>query len=560
MTLLTTSIFAHDDDAWRAQALAAFAAGADAVELRLDEFDGDTAALARFVADHDDRTWILTCRAADEGGRFDGDTVDRVSRLIEASRGHNGHVDFEWAHWRRSANIRQKVLLAASANRSENREDGPSGGCDSRLILSAHDFDRMPADLADRIAAMQAERDAGVVKIAAAASDVCDNFTMLDLLRIRGLNRAAPKPMIALCMGEAGLMSRVLAGKFGAFATYCAADPASNTAPGQFTLAEMRDRYRCHEIGPGTRVFGVIGDPVAQSMGPILHNAWFASAGIDAVYLPLLVSADPAVLRRFLDGCAARPWLDIGGLSVTVPHKIAALQWIGEGADRRTRAIGAVNTLVRDGDRWDGHNTDADAAIDSLTAAMGITRSDLRDMPVDLLGAGGSAHGVAAALDDCGAGITIYNRTLQRATSLASRFRATARPWSDLARRTGRIVINCTKVGMTTSSGQATSRPKTPIGAEDLAGCECVFDLIYNPIETRLVREARAAGIIALGGLDMFIRQAARQFELWTGRTPDVDQGRSLIEDCIRNRHSGSGPSGGLPSLFRAGPRTETCR
>jgi 3-dehydroquinate dehydratase/shikimate dehydrogenase len=536
MTLLTTSIFARDDGDWRAQALAAFDAGADAVELRLDDFDGDPAQIARFVADHDDRAWMLTCRAADEGGRFDGDTVDRVSRLIEASRGHDAYVDFEWAHWQRSANIRQKVLLAASVNRNRerdhnnrergrecdhnNRERGRE--CDHRLILSAHDFDRVPADLAERAAAIQADRDDAVVKIAAAATDVCDNFAMLDLLH------HARRPMIALCMGEAGLMSRVLAGKFGAFATYCAFDGESGTAPGQLTLSEMRDRYRCHQVGPGTRVFGVIGDPVAQSMGPILHNAWFASAGVDAVYLPLLVSADPAVLTRFLDGCAARPWLDVGGFSVTVPHKVAAMRWIGAGADPRARAIGAVNTLVRDGDRWSGHNTDADAAIDSLASAMGIDRGDLRDVPVDLLGAGGSARAVAAALDDCGAQITIYNRTPQRSASLASHFRATARPWSDVPRRAGRIVINCTKVGMTPNDHD------TPIDANALGGCACVFDLIYNPIETRLVRDARAAGMIALGGLDMFIRQAVRQFELWTGQTADAEQGRALIENGIR--------------------------
>ncbi|MCH9058605.1 MAG: shikimate dehydrogenase, partial [Planctomycetes bacterium] len=398
-----------------------------------------------------------------------------------------------------------------------------------KLILSAHDFDGVPADLADRVAAMQGERHADVVKIAATAGDICDNFAMLDLLR------SAPKPMIALCMGEAGLMSRVLAGKFGAFATYCAADSDSFTAPGQLTLAEMRDRYRCHEISPGTRVFGVIGDPVGQSMGPILHNAWFASAGIDAVYLPLLVANDPAVLTRFLDGCAAHSWLDIGGLSVTVPHKIAALRWIGAGADRHARSIGAINTLVRDGDGWSGHNTDAPAAIDSLTAGMGITRSDLRGVPVDLLGAGGSARALAAVLNDCGARVTIYNRTLERAVSLASQFQATARPWSYLARRTGKIIINCTKVGMTPNVSE------TPVSADHLGGCECVFDLIYNPLETRLLREAQAAGIIALGGLDMFIRQAVRQFELWVGQTPDVDQGRALIEDHVQ-RAGGSQP------------------
>ncbi|MCH9058304.1 MAG: type I 3-dehydroquinate dehydratase, partial [Planctomycetes bacterium] len=127
MTLLTTSIFARDDGAWQAQALAAFNDGADAVELRLDDFDGDAAEVARFIADHNDRTWILTCRASDEGGRFDGDTVDRVSRLIEASRGHDAYVDFEWSHWQRSANIRQKVLLAAPAHSEQNHN----------LILSA---------------------------------------------------------------------------------------------------------------------------------------------------------------------------------------------------------------------------------------------------------------------------------------------------------------------------------------------------------------------------------------------------------------------------------------
>lgn len=510
MTLLTASIFAHDDGAWRGRVDAALQGGADAIELRLDEYDGNPAEVADFVAKHKDKSWILTCRAADEGGRFDGDTTDRVSRLIEASRGHEGYVDFEWSHWRRSANIRQKVLLAASS----------PGDADHRLILSAHDFDRVPADLAERARAMIADRHASVVKIAARARDICDNFAVLDLLR------EANQPMIALCMGEAGMMSRVLAGKFGAFATYCATEGGSATAPGQLTLAEMRRVYRVHQIGPATRVFGVIGDPVRQSLGPTLHNGWFAALGIDAVYLPLLVSSSPGVLARFLDGCSARSWLDVQGLSVTVPHKVGAMAWVGDGADESSRAIGAVNTLVRGQNGWTGHNTDAAAAVDSLVAALGIARDDLEGVPIDVLGAGGSARAVVAALAGCGAKTTIYNRTPERADALAARFDVVAQPWSELENRQGKIVINCTKVGM------APLDDATPISADNLSGCECAFDLIYNPRETRFLREARSAGITAINGLDMFVRQAAMQFALWTGIAPDVDEGRRMVENA----------------------------
>ena len=514
MSLLVTSIAVEKLADLQQRAEAAWVGGSGAVEVRIDTFEDDPAKLGAYLAENAEHTWIITCRSAEEGGHFRGDTRGRVSRLIAAARGTSAYVDFELADWRRSSNIRQKVHLAA----------GTGDDSRSRLLLSAHDFQGVPVALEDLM--KEALNTSGVraAKVAYRAGDIDDSFPALDLM-----HRYGPAA-VAVAMGEDGLWSRVLAKKLGAFATYCTLDEASATAPGQLTLGEMVERYRWPQIDKSTRVFGVLGDPVAHSMSPLLFNRWFAEVDVNAVYLPLRVRGGEDGLKRFLHGCMERPWLDLGGFSVTLPHKSAALCWLGDAVDPSVKAIGALNTLAIRGGKVTGHNTDARAAIESMIRALGCSREELAGLSVDVLGAGGVARAVLAGLGEVGCAVTVYGRSPERTSDVAAGFDCRAAAWEDRINRSGKVLINCTSIGMWPD---VEASPMPP-GA--LAGNRLVFDVVYNPAQTRLLKEAVEVEAIPLGGLDMFVRQAAMQFELWTGQVPDTTEALDLVARELRRR------------------------
>ena len=558
MTLLVTSIMCERAEAAVVAAEEALRRGSEAVEIRLDRWEDGAAGLAELAKALPAGGWIAACRPTSEGGLFQGDTAERVALLLAAGRAGDGYIDFEFADWQRSANIRQKIRMAV-ADRA-GRGDGRL-----RLILSSHDFSGRPDDLAELAAAMGCERDIAGIKLAWTARDICDNFAAFDLLRgsrasssvvdgfpglnpapdVPGLLRATEEgagsgarggavgesrtggvPTIALCMGEAGLPSRVLAKKFGALATYCARSAGDETAPGQVTLEQMLDCYRWAAIDEQTRFFGVIGDPVAHSMSPRLFNACFERENVNGVYLPLHVQADGDVLTRFLQGCQDRPWLDVGGFSVTVPHKQAAAAWVGDRIEPLARRIGAINTLVPGEDGLAGFNTDYAGALEAITATLACDRAALVDLRVDVLGAGGVARAIVAGLRDCGARVTLFNRSGDRAEALADEFDCDSRPWSDRHQPTeADLLINCTSLGMWPEVDA------TPVSADRFAKPLVVFDTVYNPTQTRLLREAAAAGCRTIDGLTMFVNQAALQWTLWTGQqTADKAFMRRVVE------------------------------
>lgn len=511
MTLLVASVVVHDLEELGRAAQRAWASGADAVELRIDSFNGFGADLAAYLRAYllanRDRMWIVTCRSREEGGSSSDSPARRLSRLIDATSGTDAYIDFEWSCWRR----RDDDLSAPQAKLLT-----PAGG-DHRLILSVHDLCGLPNDLAGLASSMAAADGAAVVKIAYQSRDASDCFAALDLVR------NVQAPVIAIHMGEEGILSRVLAGKLGAFATFCSLRGDSATASGQLTINEMVNRYRFREIDGDTRVFGVIGDPVAQSMSPVLFNHWFAEHGVNAVYLPLRVRAEERTLERFLDACLKRPWLGASGFSVTMPHKKTALKWLSGYADDRATRIGAVNTLILGDDSVRGVNTDCPAAMASMLQALGRSREDMKDIPVDVLGAGGAARAVVAGLTELGCRVRIFGRNREKTRELSEAFGATSMAWEDRKNRAGEVLVNATSVGMYPDVD------RSPMPPGSLDGYRLVFDLIYNPIETALIKEAKSAGATALAGLDMFVRQAALQFELWTGIEPDIPAATKLV-------------------------------
>ena len=503
---------------------------AEMVELRLDYLTALDAAAARRVvleAKKNPVEVIATCRMAAEGGRYTGDERLRANLLAEAVRAGADYVDVEYRAWSTEA-FRQSDLAVLLKTPTDAADAHDVAASSTRLILSAHDFENTPTDLPNTFEKI-AREPCDVVKVACQAERITDSLAMLDALRVAVERR----PTIALSMGEAGVMTRILAGKFGAMLTFASLAEGAESAPGQVTLGQMRDLYRFSEIGPRTQLYGVIGCPVAHSMSPAILNAAFGTTGHDGVYLPLRIESPYEELAAFLDGCLARPWLGLRGCSVTIPHKQNLLRYVAERGGQiepLTERIGAANTLcIEPGHRDDGSdarvsacNTDYRGAMDALLAGMGRPESALSDAHVLVLGAGGAARAIVAGLRDAGARVTIRNRTADKARQLAEEFQAEAQPWDPRSHIEADVIINCTSIGMWPDT-DATPLPKT-----DLSERTIVFDTIYNPLETRLLREARQLGCTTIDGLAMFVNQAAAQFKLWIGRTAPVDVMRDV--------------------------------
>jgi 3-dehydroquinate dehydratase/shikimate dehydrogenase len=352
------------------------------------------------------------------------------------------------------------------------------------------------------------------------------------------LDDYGPSDRIVLAMGEAGVPSRLLAGKFGAFLTFAALETGGGSAPGQPSLREFRELYRWDRIGPATALYGVIGFPVAHSRSPQLHNACFAAAGHDGLYLFMPVAPTYEALAAWLDGlvafdepqggrAAAARRLDWRGCSVTIPHKENALRWAlerGGTVDALARRIGAVNTLARDSaGRPTATNTDAPAAVQAVCAALGVDRAGLRGRRVLILGAGGAARALIVGFAECGCAVAVSNRTGPRAERLAAELHCRFVPWADRAGERADVLINATAAGMTPDVDG------TPMPAEGLRPGALVFDTVYNPRATRLLREAEAAGCRVVGGMEMFLNQAAGQFALWTGRPAPAELMRATM-------------------------------
>ena len=440
---------------------------ADLVELRLDHLnvpDGPAALDGRR------RPAIVTCRPAWEGGRFEGPEEDR-QRILEAAVAAGAEfVDVEAA--------------AAFAPEIIRMRRGRG------VVLSAHLHGEAPSDLQARAEAMRST-GAEVIKIAIEARGVSD---VLPLFALADGSSAEGTGHVLIAMGTPGIPSRVLAARLGNRWTYA----GDAIAPGQIPAARLLDEFHFRQIAPDAALYGVVGNPVGHSRSPVMHNAGFAALGINAVYVPL----EAASAEDFVRFARA---LGVSGVSITAPFKVALMSHVDRIEPLASR-VGAINTIVvRDG-CWLGANTDVHGFLAPLTGRIG-----LKGTRAAVLGAGGAARGVAIALADRGAAVTICARKKEAARQIAElvggkvgTFPPQAGSWD--------ILINATPAG-TGPEGV------NPIEGAPLDG-EMVFDLVYTPAETRLLADARRAGCLTIGGLEMLIAQAEHQFELWTGHTP----------------------------------------
>ena len=500
--------------------------GADLVEWRLDAIadePGGTEAALRLCRESP-LPCIVTVRSHDEGGLYEGDEAQRLALLDAVGRGDHppAYIDFEFASMRVSANRRLKLMLAVD-------HPGPIRTGEPRLILSSHDFATRPPNLLQTIVAMWADEACTVAKIAWRGRSLRDNLEVFDILADR------LKPTIALCMGEFGLPSRVLAGKFGGFLTFARGDDEPGTAPGQPGLAELLQHYRFRSITECTSVYGVVGWPLGHSHSPRLHNAAFESSGHDGVYLPLPIPPEWEHFKATVGSFIAQRRLNFRGASVTAPHKEHLARFVSEHGgtlDEMTTICGAANTLVvEESGALRAHNTDAPAVLDCLAPMLGRTSDDLRGVRALVLGAGGAGRSAAAALAQAGAVVCMANRTRSRAEAVAAaldgrpgthgEMRVSAVEWTNAANcACFQCIVNCTVLGM--AGGPAPD--ESPLEDDAPLDGVVVFDSVYAPRLTPLVRQAQLRGAKVVEGLAMFAAQAERQFALWTGQAPPRGQ------------------------------------
>ncbi|MEN8126358.1 MAG: shikimate dehydrogenase [Planctomycetota bacterium] len=510
MTYLAVSIFAKDEEDFARQLGRAKAQGAETVEIRADALSQpDADVVRRLIAAVKKAKLpvIVTCRDVKEGGFAEVESSLRLSILRASVLAEADFVDVEYANFKHPDT--HSVLKAALEQSA------------TRLIMSYHNFDRPFDDLNIVYESILGLYPDAIPKIVYKARHINDCFAAFDLLQ------EADKPVIAFCMGPAGQISRILAKKFGAFLTFASLDQDSETAPGQIPAAQMKQLYRWDHLNAETEVFGVIGDPVAHSLSPSLFNACFDECTINAVFLHFLVAGGTEEFDAFLDAVSKRYKLGFGGFSVTMPHKTNALDYAnrhGDYVDNLAEAIGSVNTLkIGFNGIISAYNTDYAGAMDALANELGGDRHSLHGKKVAVIGAGGVSRAVVAGLVDVGARVRIYNRTLSKAESLAKEFQCKFAGLDELANRKVDVVVNCTSLGMHPDVESC------PVPEGVLKDTITVFDTVYNPLETKLLKEAKAAGAKTVNGAEMFVRQAMAQYKIYIGDEPDEERMRDVV-------------------------------
>ena len=457
------------------------------MEFRLDYLTNPLAGLPKlkhFLDMHPEATVIATCRRAVNGGKFKGGASAQLEVLTKAAAMGFQLVDIEL----QSAEMLKAGQLAELKDRVG-------------VILSFHDF-KATKKLEDSFAEMK-RHPADFYKVVSTATTLHDNVQMMKFLQAH----SAQFEMVGLCMGEQGIISRVLGVRAGSIFTFGAATRGEETAPGQVMASELRDTYRIEMVDAATQVYGVAGDPVSHSLSPIMMNAAFRRETVNAVYLAL-----HAKTLKDLVTCVHE--IPIRGLSITMPYKEQLIDVLSN-SDPLTRQIGACNTMVRaqDGKLY-GFNTDVAGIVVARAAAFGLKNK--------------------------GAEVFITNRTAEKGQTLARQSKAKYMKRADVAKSTFDVIINATPVGMGANK-------QSPLEEKEL-NTKYLFDLVYNPAETKLMKMARAKNIQIIPGLEMFVQQGARQFEIWTGKPAPVADMAFVVSKALERLAAQSGeeepPSG----------------
>ena len=453
-------------------------AGESFLEFRLDYLDhpGEgPAAVRAFLEQFPDCIVLATCRRHQNRGKFNGSVEEQLALLEGSVAAGAQAVDVE-------------IETAETAGERVNTFHGRAS-----LIVSYHNYESTPPmdTVISRVTRIQAD----AYKVVTTSRKPSDNFRVLAAARAFPGHR-----LVVLAMGELGFPTRVLSPVYGALYTYAAPSCAEGTAAGQVGARQLRHLYHVEKLRKTSRIYGVIADPIRHSISPAVHNRAFQLRRIDAVYLPFMVS--PAHLRDFFSTAEGLP---LAGFSVTIPHKQKIVRYL-DTVDPLARRIGAVNTVWRKAGKWRGANTDVAGVTGPLARVL-----KLRGASVLIVGNGGAARGAAFALADAGAKISLTGRNFDRVRSLAKVCAAAALTKDQLSARHFDAVVHATPLGMYPHVGGCFFDGAIP--------ADVVFDLVYNPVETELIARARKQGKTVVPGLEMFIEQAVRQFEIWTGET-----------------------------------------
>jgi 3-dehydroquinate dehydratase/shikimate dehydrogenase len=469
------------------------------LEFRLDYISRPGLAfpkIRRFIEAHPGTTIIATCRRVVSGGKFRGSVASQLDVLGKAATAGCQLVDVE--------------LQTASKCKPEQLQKLRTR---AGLILSFHDF-RATKKLDETLEKMRAY-PADFYKVISTATTLSDNVTMIQFL-----GRAGDKhSLIGMCMGEQGIISRVLGVRAGSVFTFASAGVGEETAPGQVTAQELRSVYRIEHLDAATRVYGVAGDPVSHSLSPAIMNAAFRRENVNAVYLAL-----HAKTLKDLLNCVRE--IPIHGLSVTMPYKETIVSHL-DNTDSHTAKIGACNTVVRAQDgRLYGFNTDAVGIVRPLERRL----TTLEGARILVLGAGGAARAAVFGLKERGSEVYILARRVASAQKLARQARARTAKRPDLKKLAFDVIINATPLGMGNTR-------ETPLEASEI-NARYVFDMVYDPGETRLLKLAKERGAQVIPGVEMFVHQAARQFEIWTGKPAPWDEMLKVVLLALQERAS----------------------
>jgi 3-dehydroquinate dehydratase/shikimate dehydrogenase len=485
------------------------------LEFRLDYLAKPAAALPalkQFLAENGAATVIATCRLKDNGGRFDGSKNAELEILLKAAEAGFHLIDLELESMEKLPKNTMHQLREAGA----------------AVIISYHDF-HATKDLEaiyQRIKPFAPD----FIKIVPTAKTLSDNLTLMRFLeRVEDETNSS---VVGICMGESGIISRVLGLRAGSAFTFAAASQGEETAPGQIAARTLIETYRIDQVDAATKIYGVAGNPVRSSLSPLMMNTAFRRETVNAVYLGLQTSKAEDLFKLARE-------VPIQGLSITMPLKRDVIPLL-ERTDALSAKIGAVNTILRAQDgKFYGFNTDVAGIIAPLER-----RLSLKGAKVLVLGAGGAARAAVFGCCDKGAEVFILNRTHETAQKLARQSGAKAIRREVLAKTPFDVIINATPVGMgkPAAGGSAKSAPASPLEESEI-NARYVFDLVYNPIETPLLRLARQKGIAVITGVEMFVQQGARQFEIWTGKPAPEEEMLRVVLHSLRQGAETSAPA-----------------
>ncbi len=466
------------------------------LEFRLDYLRQPTLALPklrRFCDYHPEALLIATCRRAVNGGKFRGSAAAEVKILVKAAACGCQLVDLE--------------VESASALKSKDLERLRHGAA---VIMSFHDF-RATRKLDETFHTM-AGIPADFYKVVGTANSLYDNVVMMKFLE----RQSEKHSVIGACMGEQGVPSRVLGVRAGSVFTFAAATAGEETAPGQIAARTLRDTYRIDQVDAATKVYGVAGDPVAHSLSPLMMNLAFRRENVNGVYLALHAKKLDDLLACVRD-------IPLHGFSVTMPYKEDIIEHLDK-TDTVTKKIGACNTVIRaqDGKLY-GYNTDVPGVVRPLEQ-----RVQLSGAKVLVVGAGGAARAAVFGLKERGAEVFIINRTTVVGQKLARQAHAKFLSRTQMRGMQFDIIINATPVGMGDSK-------VSPLNEKEL-NARLLFDIVYTPLETRLMKMAHAKGMQVIGGIEMFVQQGARQFEIWTGKPAPAEDMHRVVFTALQAR------------------------